>query len=378
MKRYPAMRHIRRAAVCATAVGLSLGLALAPAGAAPSGGEIQIAAPEFIGEEILPTGLMFAGTEVGGLSGLAYDAVRGVYYAISDDRSQLAPARFYTLRIDVADGSLDNGDVTVIDVTTLRDRLGRTFPALSLDPESIALTPRRTLIITSEGDASLLIDPFVREFGRNGRQLTNLPVPGYYDPAPGGSAGVRNNLAFESGGFSPDGAFYFTGTENALAQDGPSATVTMSSPARLLRYDSSGRLDREFVYVVEPVPAAPIPPDGFAVNGLVDVLPLSATRSVAMERSFSVGVGNDARLYLVDTAAASNVRGRPTLPADLSSVRPVHKTLLFDLDALGIVLDNLEGLTLGPTLADGRQTVLIVSDNNFSTTQVTQFLAFTV
>lgn len=378
MKRYPVLRHIRRAAVCAAAIGLGMGLSLAPAGAAPSGGEIQVATPDFIGEEILPTGLMFDGTEVGGLSGLAYDAQRQVYYAISDDRSQLAPARFYTLRIDLADGSLDDGDVSVIDVTSLRDRLGRTFPALSLDPESIALSPRRTLIITSEGDAAQLIDPFVREFRLSGRQLSNLPVPGYYDPVPDGTSGVRNNLAFESGGFSPDGAFYFTGTENALAQDGPSATVTMSSPARLLRYDSSGRLDREFVYVVEPVPAAPVPPDGFAVNGLVDVLPLSGTRSVAMERSFSVGVGNDARLYLVDTAAASNVRGLPTLPADLSSVRPVHKTLLFDLDALGITLDNLEGLALGPTLADGRQTVLIVSDNNFSTTQVTQFLAFTV
>ncbi len=48
------------------------------------------------------------------------------------------------------------------------------------------------------------------------------------------------------------------------------------------------------------------------------------------------------------------------------------------LDALGLTLDNLEGLTLGPVLPDGRQTLLIVSDNNFSPTQVTQFLAFTV
>ena len=33
-------------------------------------------------------------------------------------------------------------------------------------------------------------------------------------------------------------------------------------------------------------------------------------------------------------------------------------------------------MTLGPRLADGRQTLIMVSDNNFSATQFTQFLAF--
>jgi hypothetical protein len=377
MRKFQAMLRIRQAAICAVAAAVGSGLVITPAAAAPA--EIEIAAaPQFIGEEILPTGLMFEGTEVGGLSGLSYDAVREVYYVISDDRSQLAPARFYTLTIDLSDGSLDDGDVAVVDVTTLRDPRGRPFPELSLDPESIALTPRRTLVITSEGDASLLIAPFVREFLLSGRQILNRPVPEYYDPAPGGTAGVRNNLGFESGGFTPDGDFYFTGTENALAQDGPVATLTSTSPARLLRYDRFGRPDREFVYVVEPVPEAPTPADAFAVNGLVEVLPLSPTRLIAMERSFSVGAGNNVRLYLVDTAGATNVGGQPALPPDLSSIQPVTKTLLYDFDQLGITLDNLEGISLGPTLPDGRQNVVVVSDNNFSVTQVTQFLAFIV
>jgi len=372
----PVLRRCWRAGVCSVSVLLGIGLVVNPAAAAP--GEIEVtAAPQFVGEEILPTGLMFEGTEVGGLSGLTYDAPREVYYAISDDRSQLDPARFYTLTIDLSDGSLDEGDVTILDVTTLLDARGRPFPALSLDPESIALTPRRTLVITSEGDASQLIAPFVREFLFSGRQLINRPVPGYYDPSPNGTSGIRNNLALESGGVTPAGDFYFTGTENALAQDGPVATLTSTSPARLLRYDRFGRLDREFVYVVEPVQEAPTPADAFAVNGLVEVLPLSPTRLIAMERSFSVGAGNDVRLYLVDTAAATNVKGLPALPADLTSVQEVSKTLLVDLDVLGITLDNLEGITLGPTLSDGSHTLLIVSDNNFSVTQVTQFLAFT-
>jgi len=107
-------------------------------------------------------------------------------------------------------------------------------------------------------------------------------------------------------------------------------------------------------------------------------LPLSPTRLLAMERSFSTGVGNDVRIYLVDTAGATDTLGLPALPQDLSGVQVAQKTLVLDLDVLGVTLDNLEGLTFGPVLPDGRQSLLIVSDNNFSPTQVTQFLAFTV
>jgi hypothetical protein len=37
-------------------------------------------------------------------------------------------------------------------------------------------------------------------------------------------------------------------------------------------------------------------------------------------------------------------------------------------------LDTIEGMTLGPKLPDGRQAIVLVSDNNFSHSQVTQFL----
>ena len=56
----------------------------------------------------------------------------------------------------------------------------------------------------------------------------------------------------------------------------------------------------------------------------------------------------------------------------------VDKTLLLNLDDLGIPLDNVEGMTLGPKLPDGRQSLVMVSDNNFATSQFTQFLLFAI
>ena len=55
-------------------------------------------------------------------------------------------------------------------------------------------------MITSEGFANRLIDPWVREFGLDGRQLGSLPVPAPFLPNADGTRGVRQNLGFESAG----------------------------------------------------------------------------------------------------------------------------------------------------------------------------------
>ena len=47
----------------------------------------------------------FGDTDVGGLSALAYDATRGVYYALTDNQGDTA-ARFYTLRFPLDGGRL--------------------------------------------------------------------------------------------------------------------------------------------------------------------------------------------------------------------------------------------------------------------------------
>lgn len=375
------MTAMHRATTAAALAGALLGVAAPPAHAAPGSRPVTTTTtPSFIGSATLPTGLTFEGTTVGGLSGTTYDAERDVYYALSDDRSQFSPARVYTLSIDLSDGALGPGDVTILDVTTLLDAGGQPFRALSVDPEGIALTPARTLLIVSEGDASGGIAPFVREFSLDGQQLRSFDVPAYYNPVSSGTpsaAGIRNNLAFESAGLTPQGQFLFTATENALAQDGPAATLTTTSSSRILRYNTrTGRLDKEFVYEVERVQDEPVPATGFSTNGLVELLPVSPTRLLALERGFSAGVGNTVKLYLVDLAGATDVSSLAVLPADRSRVRTANKTLLLDLGTDGVKLDNLEALAFGPTLPDGRQSLIVTSDNNFSSTQITQFLAF--
>ncbi|MBC8056134.1 MAG: esterase-like activity of phytase family protein [Rhizobiales bacterium] len=335
----------------------------------------------FLGQQTIATGTQFAGTTVGGLSGIDYDAATQSYWVISDDRSQVTEARFYTVKLDLArfnkNANPGMAGVQFTGVTTLRDVNGAAFGAGLVDPESIRKVGER-LIWTSEGDrfGTNLQAPFVREARLDGTHVSSYATPSHYgttDPA----MGVRRNLAFESLAVGNDGRTVYTATENALLQDGPAADVGVATRCRVLAFDRErGAAVAEYLYLTDPVAAESIPAGRFATNGLVELLavPGGEGRFIAVERSFSTGVGTSIRLYLASVAGAANILGERTAPAGAGAMQ---KQLLFDLGTLGIALDNIEGITWGP-LVNGRRSLVLVADNNFSATQVTQFLAFEV
>lgn len=366
------VRTARWAIVCAAPLALSLLVGARPPTTDPE--PRTVASVDFIGMVAFPSGYTFAGTEVGGLSGLAWDERRGQYYALSDDPSSIDPARFYTLTIDVSDGSLDAGDVTFTSVTTLLDDDRQPFATNGIDPEGIALARQGQLYVASEGfpTADPPIAPFVDRFNLQGRPTASLGIPDVFLPAP--DRGVRPNLGFESLATTPDGRTLVTATEAALVQDGPAADVGQSSFARILEFQLAPRRPgAQYVYVVDPVAEAPDPAGAFRVNGLVELLPLDdAGTLLALERSFSVGKGNTVRLYEVSTRQATDVSGLDSLAG--VDFEPVEKRLLLDFADLGIEPDNLEALAFGPRLPDGRIPLIVASDDNFAGNQETQFI----
>ena len=333
---------------------------------------------DFVGRAIFPTGSPFCGTEIGGLSGITCDADQQVYYAISDDRSSKAPARFYSLKIDLQSGKMEKEQVAFTGVTTLLDENGKSFPELSLDPEGIAFTGN-SVFVSSEGDVDRQITPFIKEFSLDGKLLKTLPIPELFLPDDKGTKGIRNNLAFESLTLTPDRQYLFTATENALVQDGAVPSLQSGSPCRILRYDAlSGNLERSFVYITEPLPPGANPVGKLTTNGLVDLLAIDENRLLSLERGFSLETGTVVKLFEISLEKGDRIEGLESLKSRLSEVYPAQKRLLLDLETLKIPLDNIEGLTFGPALADASRGLILVSDNNFSALQETQILGFKI
>ena len=328
----------------------------------------------FLGEVNFPTGLKFKNTEVGGLSGITYNQDKQIYYAISDDRSSKAAARFYTLKIDLDINKISEETVTFIDVTTLLNENGQPFPSLSIDTEGIALTGE-SLFISSEGDRKRQIQPFIREFSLAGKQLQNLPIPKKFLIQ--AESGIRNNLALENLTITPNKKYLFTATENALIQDGVKANVSTGSPCRILQYDLiKGQPEKEFLYITEPITSKSNNSGVLKINGLVELMALDDTHLLSLERSFSLDTGNVIKLFQVDLSNADNIQKINSLNTHLTPISPAQKELLLDLSNLELISDNIEGMTFGPRLADGRRSLILVSDNNFNPLQLTQFLIF--
>lgn len=363
-------------------------------GVAPVGtSDVTVSSLRLIGQQILPRRLDYAGTVVGGLSGVDYDARSDSYVFISDDRTTTDSAgapRLYTAKL-AFDANGFTG-VSFTGVVTMKQPDGAVYPkvpdAKVADPESVRIDPvTGNWVWVSEGDRTLtsparVINPFIREITPQGAHVREYSLPPMFQMS-AQETGPRGNLTFEGLSFSRDGGSAWVIMEGALIQDGPVPTPTSGSASRLTRFDrSSGVANAQFVYPIEKVQVSPSPAGQFTVNGPTEILALSATRFLVLERSFSVGVvGNQVRLYEIDVANATNVLES----ASLTGAVPVTKRLVLDFETLkgplgGIA--NLEGITFGPTLANGRRSLVVVADDNFPTvdsaTDRNQILVFEI
>lgn len=356
--------------------------------------DITVGSLRLIGQQVLPRRMEFQGTVVGGLSGIDYDAKSDSYVLISDDRtatdSPNAP-RLYTAKLNF-DASQFSG-VQFLSTIKLKQPDGSDYPkvpdAKVADPESVRIDPvTGNYVWTSEGDRTLtstpprVINPFIREVNAQGQHQREYQLPAMFAMS-SSETGPRGNLVFEGLSFTPDGRSAVVLMEGPLFQDGAAPSLSAGALSRITMFDrASGQATAQYAYPVEKVQATPVPDGAFSVSGATEILALSNTRFLVLERSFSVGVvGNQVRLYEIDIAKATNVLNAATL----AGATAVSKRLVLDFETLKAQLGgiaNLEGIAFGPTLSNGRRSLVVVADDNFpaadSATDRNQILVFEI
>lgn len=353
-------------------VALAAFAAAAPLLATPVLADVTVGTPRLIGQFVLPTGVAFQGVEFGGISGMDYDPRNDMYYAISDDRSEHGPARFYRLKLRI-DGKGVHG-VDVLSTVPLKDADGHTFLPRTIDPESIRYDSASGHVFwSSEGDTKG--NPGVYEAATDGTMLRSLKLPDYYLPNSDHTQGTLDNLAFESLALSPDHKSLYAGLENGLAQDGGKTTPNAGSLSRIIKFDlGSGAPSAEYPIEIEKIHNQA--KDGKTNdNGMSEFMLFGGDDFLTLERGFSLGVGNEMNLYHVKLAGATDVSGKATIKG--TDFTPVSKELVAKLGEgdFGLDVDNIECLTWGPVI-DGTPTIVLVSDNNFSGSEFTQFVVF--
>ena len=113
-------------------------------------------------------------------------------------------------------------------------------------------------------------------------------------------------------------------------------------------------------------------------SGVSALIALDDGRLLVLERAL-VGAPSGMgifriRIYLADPSGATDVSGFDTGLAGRTDWTPAIKTLLWE-HTFGLPVSNFEGMALGPRLADGTRSLLLVADNGGGTWQSIYALA---
>ena len=351
---------------------------------------ISIKQLKFISEFDVPHNQPFKGTTIGGLSGIDYDAAKQLYYLISDDRSAINPARYYTAKINFTNKKIDT--VQFVDVTTLSAADGKPYPnskqdpSHTPDPEALRYNPiTKQMIWSSEGERivkanyTVLENPAITVITPDGKYIDTFPLPDNLKMR-ATENGPRQNGTLEGLTFANNFKDLYVNLEEPLYEDGPRADVTDNNAfIRIFKFNMADKKNTaQYAYKLEPVAHAAESDDAFKINGIPDILWLGNDQLLVIERSFSTGrMACTIKVFLTDLSKATNIKNNSSLIKNKGFVA-ASKKLLLNMDDLGFYTDNIEGVTFGPTLPNGHKTLLFVADNNFMVLEKTQFLLFEV
>ena len=328
----------------------------------------------------------FQNTKVGGLSGIDYDAKNDLYYLICDDRSMFNDSRFYTAKIRLFENKVEGIDFQ--SVSTLKNETGKaygnwsTMPTTSADPEDIRFNPKtNSLIWSSEGarvvtaDKEVLQNPSLNFMDLKGNFIGNVTLPENLKMQQQ-EKGPRNNGTLEGITFDKNYKNFYTNIEEPLFEDGDQANTSKGGLIRLYQFDTKTKKNTaQYGYQLEPIALEPNPKGAFAVNGISAIQYYGKNQLLVVERSYSTGTqACTVKVFLCDLKKATNVKNYASLQNQ--KLELASKKLVLNMDDLGIFIDNIEGLTFGPKLANGNPSIIFVSDNNFSDKQKTQVLVF--
>lgn len=292
-------------------------------------------------------------------SGIA--RIDSLTYAVIDDKSPLDG--FYLFNISI---NPQNGKITSVSRSALRcapplnteDSIFRS----RADCEDVIYRPHSNTVFVSQEEMAEVV-----EYGMNGHPTGNkLKIPEFFS-----RTRQQHNGGFEALAYDRDSLSFWLTTENSLKADTFFADA-QGKPVqmlRLMRFGDNLQANGQWLYLMDngsrPKNAL------YYAHGVSAMTALPGGRLLVMERELSVpkqyiGGWCTIRVYLVrpikELALSPHSAGKQPYG---SKILPKQELFHFTtrIRAVGTNYANYEGMCLGPVLADGRQTLLLINDS---------------
>lgn len=343
----------------------------------------------FIDAIEFPTNATQDSVQIGGLSSAEYDPVTSELIAVSDDTGLRGGPRIHHFNVTLDSNSLQ---IASTGITLLKDSDGENiYPERIIDSEGLLRLRNGNFLVSSEGIdyKGYFSRPALLEFGQNGHLLKNWHIPEKFQPRGNKMVefGVRNNNSFESLAVTPDNKTIYMAIEKPLFQDDEAPDLHNDRVIRFIKYkqqDDAYQYAAEYVYFMEKMAMQNGDPDTSGETSVSDMLAINDKNFLVVEKAYFTKPvrKNSVQIYLAilndDTTDVSEFESLKT--AEHISM---SKRLWVNLDEFESLpdfpgLDNVEGITFGPTLDNGNRTLILLSDNNFTDKQKTLVYAFEI
>lgn len=227
------------------------------------------------------------------------------------------------------------------------------------DSEGIVFVPStNTVFISAESDQQIL--EYDLEGHPTGRKLL---IPECYS-----NSNISSNYGFEALAYSPSTHLFWTTTENSLRSDAAASSPSNQTPAllRIQSFTEDLRPSKQYAYQTD-APMTSSTKYKVYCFGVPEITALDNGELLILEREFWVSqtylssfVRN--KLYIVNPDITVPITSNDNI-ANLPQNSYLQKRFLTSFNTNISNLANYEGMCLGPTLEDGTQTLILVSDS---------------
>lgn len=313
------------------------------------------------GMQYLKINKTFKNLKVGGLSGLFFDKDSGQFLALSDAKKN---HRFYKLQL-----AKHPYKMHIKEQVLLRSPQHKVLKQ-NLDPEALVMH-KSHIFIASEGQQIFKIHEATQIFSFNKQAVLKQawPVPKVFwkkhRKRQDHNFGQQENKGFESLSLDSKSLELWTATENPLKQD---LIFNNQSLLRLSAFSvKTKKMLVQYPYILQS--------PNF---GLVALEFLRHKEFISLERAYDKNKKlkpNAISLFYVDCRQASPIQTN----VQKKRTACFKKQIWNSAQETRLKAENLEGMALGPKLANNKQLLVLVSDNNFNNvTEKTQFLFFEI
>lgn len=294
----------------------------------------------------------------GNYSGITH--VKDNVYAIVDDKDEVEGFKLLTLDIDERNGKVRNASLK-----EPSDMVERRAAGIKnyRDCEGVAFfNDFNTVFVSGEEDQRIV--EYSLEGKPTGRELS-IPSCMRKDK-------IVVNLGFEALTYNAIQQRFWTTTESTLIADGKQASAKdrdVYNHLRFISFDTSLQPKESYVYEMD-IPKAKNT-KATSIHGVPSLIALDDGRLIVMEREGcfpkkEYGSWVRIKLYMVNPKAEQQV-SLDTPMSDVGHEKFMKKELICSFTThlrIGQMnLSNYEGMCLGPKLADGRQTLILIADS---------------